>query len=94
MWVFTIKVDYCALTYFRQDGLTVILVERGPGVETRQIKTSYSSTAGTAYITFDNVHVPVGNTLGEVGGGIFVILRYAFALFRGLKVDDATPLQQ
>jgi hypothetical protein len=59
------------------DGLTVILVERGPGVETRQIKTSYSTAAGTGYITFDNVRVPVGNTLGQEGGGIFVILRYA-----------------
>ncbi|KAG1736600.1 acyl-CoA dehydrogenase/oxidase [Suillus occidentalis] len=57
-----------------EDGLTVILVERGPGVETRQIKTSYSTTAGTAYITFDNVRVPVENTLGEEGKGIFVIL--------------------
>lgn len=57
----------------------MILVERGPGVETRQIKTSYSTTAGTGYIFFDNVRVPVGNTLGEVGGGIFVILRYASA---------------
>ncbi|KAH7907014.1 acyl-CoA dehydrogenase/oxidase [Hygrophoropsis aurantiaca] len=57
-----------------EDGLTVILVERGPGVETRQLKTSYSTSAGTAYITFDNVRVPVGNTLGEEGGGIFVIL--------------------
>lgn len=41
-----------------QDGFTVILVERGPGVETRQIKTSYSSTAGTAFITFDNACLP------------------------------------
>jgi alkylation response protein AidB-like acyl-CoA dehydrogenase len=60
-----------------QDGFTVILVERGPGVETKQIKTSYSTTAGTAYITFDNARAPVGNTLGEEGGGIFVILRSA-----------------
>jgi len=44
-------------------------------VETKQIKTSYSTTAGTAYITFDNVKVPTENTLGEEGGGIFVILR-------------------
>ena len=56
----------------------MILVERGPGVETKPIKTSYSATAGTAYITFDNVRVPIGNTLGEEGGGIFVILRYSF----------------
>jgi alkylation response protein AidB-like acyl-CoA dehydrogenase len=34
-----------------------------------------SPTAGTAYITFDNVKVPIENTLGSEGGGIFVILR-------------------
>lgn len=56
------------------DGFTVILVERGEGVETKPIKTSYSSAAGTAYITFENVKVPVENTLGPEGGGIFVIL--------------------
>ena len=56
------------------DGFTVILVERGEGVETRQIKTAYSSAAGTAYVTFDKVKVPVENTLGEEGGGIFVML--------------------
>jgi alkylation response protein AidB-like acyl-CoA dehydrogenase len=60
-----------------QTGYTVILVERQEGVETKPIKTSYSPTAGTAYITFDNVKVPVENTLGPEGGGIFVILRYA-----------------
>jgi len=68
--------DYFTVGCKTRDGLTVILVERGPGVNTKQIKTSYSTTAGTAYITFDNVKVPVENTLGEEGGGIFVILRY------------------
>ncbi|PPQ69162.1 hypothetical protein CVT26_003536 [Gymnopilus dilepis] len=68
--------DYFTVGCKTEDGFTVILVERGPGVETKQIKTSYSTTAGTAYITFDNVRVPVGNTLGEEGGGIFVILRW------------------
>lgn len=33
-----------------------------------------SPSAGTAYITFDDVKVPVENTLGPEGGGIFVIL--------------------
>lgn len=61
-----------------QTGFTVILVERGPGVETKPIKTSYSPTAGTGTITFDDVKVPVGNTLGAEGSGIFVILRFAF----------------
>ena len=57
-----------------QGGLVVLLVERQEGVETKIIKTSYSPSAGTAYITFDNVKVPVENTLGEEGGGIFVML--------------------
>lgn len=30
----------------------MILIERGEGVETKQIKTAYSSNAGTAYITY------------------------------------------
>jgi alkylation response protein AidB-like acyl-CoA dehydrogenase len=59
-----------------QSGYTVILVERGEGVETKAIKTSYSPTAGTAFVTFDNVKVPVENTLGPEGKGIFVILRF------------------
>ncbi|KAF5371821.1 hypothetical protein D9615_009551 [Tricholomella constricta] len=57
-----------------EDGFTVILVERGEGVETKAIKTSYSPSAGTAYVTFDNVKVPVENTLGPEGSGIFVML--------------------
>ena len=55
-------------------GLTVILVERSDAVETKSIKTSYSTTAGTAYITFENAKVPVENTLGPEGGGVFVML--------------------
>ncbi|KAF8486055.1 peroxisomal acyl-CoA-dehydrogenase [Russula ochroleuca] len=66
--------DYFTVGCKTDDGFTVILVERGEGVETSSIKTSYSPTAGTAYITFDNVKVPVENTLGPEGGGIFVML--------------------
>ncbi|KAG8825220.1 hypothetical protein FRC17_008795 [Serendipita sp. 399] len=56
-------------------GLTVILIPRGDGVDTKAIKTSYSSTAGTAFVTFDKVRVPVENTLGPVGKGLKVILQ-------------------
>lgn len=52
----------------------VLLIERSEGVETKPIKTSYSSTASTAFITFDNVKVPVENTLGSDNGGLSVIL--------------------
>ncbi|KAF9532531.1 acyl-CoA dehydrogenase [Crepidotus variabilis] len=57
-----------------QGGLNVLVIERGEGVETKAIKTSYSPTAGTAYITFDNVFVPADNLLGEENKGLHVIL--------------------
>ncbi|KAH9063870.1 acyl-CoA dehydrogenase NM domain-like protein [Lactarius vividus] len=66
--------DYFTVGCKTEDGFTVILVERGEGVDTSPIKTSYSPAAGTAYVTFDNAKVPVGNTLGPEGGGIFVML--------------------
>ncbi|ETW83018.1 hypothetical protein HETIRDRAFT_474137 [Heterobasidion irregulare TC 32-1] len=66
--------DYFTTGCKTEDGFTVILIPRSEGLSTKPIKTSYSSTAGTAYITFDNVRVPVENTLGPEGGGIFVIL--------------------
>ncbi|KAI0267691.1 peroxisomal acyl-CoA-dehydrogenase [Gloeopeniophorella convolvens] len=66
--------DYFTTGCKTEDGLTVILIPRQEGVNTKPIKTSYSPTAGTALVTFDNVRVPVENTLGPEGGGIFVIL--------------------
>lgn len=66
--------DYFTTGCKTSTGFTVIFVPRGPGVSTKQIKTSYSSAAGTAYVTFDNVRVPVSNTLGKVGAGMSVIL--------------------
>lgn len=52
----------------------MLLIERQEGVETKPIKTSYSAAAGTAYVTFDNVKVPVENILGKENKGIQVIL--------------------
>jgi len=52
----------------------MILIPRGEGVTTKPIKTAYSSTAGTAFVTFDQVRVPVEYTLGEVDKGLKVIL--------------------
>ncbi|CCA70296.1 related to acyl-coa dehydrogenase, long-chain specific precursor [Serendipita indica DSM 11827] len=66
--------DYFTVGCRTDGGFTVILVERGEGVETMAIKTSYSSTVGTAYITFDNVKVPVENTLGPENAGLLVML--------------------
>ncbi|KAI0690637.1 peroxisomal acyl-CoA-dehydrogenase [Cytidiella melzeri] len=66
--------DYFTVGCKTDSGFTVIFVERGEGIDTKPIKTSYSPSAGTAYITFDNVKVPIENTLGAEGAGLFVIL--------------------
>lgn len=63
-----------ANVYPTDKGLSVVLIERGEGVETSAIKTSYSPAAGTAYVTFDNVKVPVEHLLGVENKGIQVIL--------------------
>ncbi|KAJ3154050.1 hypothetical protein HDU86_004975 [Geranomyces michiganensis] len=54
-------------------GISMLLIERSEGLETKAIKTSYSAAAGTAYITFDNVKVPVENLLGKEGSGFLTI---------------------
>ncbi|KAJ3187949.1 hypothetical protein HDU85_006342 [Gaertneriomyces sp. JEL0708] len=55
-------------------GISMLLIERSEGLETKAIKTSYSAAAGTAYITFENVKVPVENLLGKEGQGFPVIM--------------------
>jgi len=57
-----------------KDQLSLILVPRQEGLETKPIKTSYSAAAGTAYVTFDNVKVPVENLIGKEGDGLKIIL--------------------
>ena len=47
---------------------------RCDGLSTQLIKTAYSAAAGTAFVTFDKVRVPVSNTLGKEGKGMSVIL--------------------
>ncbi|KAJ7158824.1 acyl-CoA dehydrogenase/oxidase [Mycena filopes] len=55
--------------------IVILVVERGEGVETKPIKTSYSSSAaGTAYITFDSVRVPLANQLGVGQPGLNIVL--------------------
>ena len=52
----------------------MLLIERDDNVDTKNIKSSYSSAAGTAYITFDDVKVPVANRLGKEGQGLLIAL--------------------
>eukprot|EP00461_Guttulinopsis_vulgaris_P001312 UN01312 len=55
-------------------GVSLLFIERSEGVKTQKIVTSYSPAAGTAYITFDNVKVPVENLLGKENDGFRSIM--------------------
>ncbi|PHH88010.1 hypothetical protein CDD83_8116 [Cordyceps sp. RAO-2017] len=66
--------DYFVTAVRTGNALSVLLIERGDGVETKAIKTSYSAAAGTAFVTFDDVKVPAENLLGEENKGMRVIL--------------------
>lgn len=48
--------------------IMALVITRGEGVTTKLIHTSYSATAGTAYITFENVFVPNDFVLSETEG--------------------------
>ena len=43
--------DYFSTFVKTDEGFAMLVIPRTEGVETKQIKTSYSTTAGTAYIT-------------------------------------------
>jgi len=60
-------------------GVSLVLIDReeADNFETKQIKTSYASSAGTAYITMEGTEVPVENLIGEENGG-FLCIMYNF----------------
>mmetsp|Transcript_35665 Transcript_35665/g.44231 ORF Transcript_35665/g.44231 Transcript_35665/m.44231 type:complete len:506 (+) Transcript_35665:69-1586(+) len=62
--------DYFTTLVNTEKGFALLLIERQDDqVSTKAIKTSYSSTAGTAYVEFNDAIVPVQNVVGEVGKG-------------------------
>ncbi|KFZ17827.1 hypothetical protein V501_01536 [Pseudogymnoascus sp. VKM F-4519 (FW-2642)] len=66
--------DYFITGCKTDKGFSVLLIPRSEGVTTKAIKTSYSATAGTAYVQFDKVIVPVDHLLGEEHKGFTVIM--------------------
>eukprot|EP01062_Namystynia_karyoxenos_P030533 TRINITY_DN227_c0_g1_i1.p1 TRINITY_DN227_c0_g1~~TRINITY_DN227_c0_g1_i1.p1 ORF type:complete len:526 (+),score=228.70 TRINITY_DN227_c0_g1_i1:104-1681(+) len=55
-------------------GVSMLLIPRCEGVKTTQIPVSYSSCAGTAYVSFEDVKVPVENLLGRVNQGFRIVM--------------------
>lgn len=55
-------------------GVSLIVVERGPGVTTKQMNCMGVWASGTTYITFEDVKVPVGNLIGQANKGFKYIM--------------------
>jgi acyl-CoA dehydrogenase len=55
-------------------GLSFLVVERGPGVQSRPLEKLGWHASDTAHITFDDVFVPEENLLGEENAGFYLIM--------------------
>lgn len=66
--------DYFVTGCKTAKGFSVLLIPRCEGVETKLIKTSYSTAAATTYIQFDNVKVPANHLMGKEDQGFQVIM--------------------
>ncbi|KAK3676794.1 hypothetical protein LTR78_003571 [Recurvomyces mirabilis] len=66
--------DYFVVGCKTKKGFSVILVPRGEGVETKLIKTRYSTAAATTYIEFNDVEVPRNHLMGKEDQGFVVIM--------------------
>ena len=79
-------------------GLTMLLIERGEGIDTKIIKTSYSSSAGTSYITFENAKVPVANVLSKQSNGFMVTManfnHERFVICSGMLAKSRIALEE
>jgi len=72
-------------------GVSLLVIERGEGVETTLIKTTYSTAAGTSLVIMTDVKVPVENMLGKEGEG-FKLIMYNFNHERWMIVQNLLGL--
>lgn len=55
-------------------GISMMLVPRSEEVQTEVMKTKYSSSAGTAFVTMEGAKVPKRNLFGKENGGFSIIM--------------------
>src|SRR5205807_8047425 len=55
-------------------GLSFLIIERGPGVESSALEKLGWHASDTAHISFDDVFVPEENLLGSEHGGFYLIM--------------------
>jgi len=70
-------------------GVSLLLLERDmPGITTRKMPTQGWSSSNTAYVTFDNVRVPVENLIGaENQGFLAIMLNFNHERFAGIAMS-------
>ena len=62
------------------EGISLLLLEKGmPGLAVRKVICQGNACAGTAYVTFENVRVPLKNVIGKLNKGFRVCLSYLMA---------------
>jgi acyl-CoA dehydrogenase len=55
-------------------GISFLIIERGPGVESSALEKMGWHASDTAHITFDDVFVPAENLLGQENQGFYLIM--------------------
>ena len=66
----SVGADFATTTVQTPEGMCMIIIDlASEGVDVKKIATSYSASAGTGYISFDDVLVPAENILGTIGKG-------------------------
>merc|ERR1712107_344239 len=55
-------------------GISMMLIPRSDAVSTKIIKSKYSSSAGTVYVTYENAIVPKKNLIGSENKGLQIIM--------------------
>jgi len=80
-------------------GISLLFVERGPGISTERMKLQGNWTAGTAFVTFDDVRVPVDNLIGAENEGFKLIMlnfnheRFVIAA-QGTRASRVLPISR
>lgn len=69
-------------------GLSMLLIERGPGVKTRPMDCQGVWGSGTTYVTFEDVKVPVENVLGGENKGMKGMSMHPIYHTDPLKLSD------
>ncbi|GAC74186.1 very-long-chain acyl-CoA dehydrogenase [Moesziomyces antarcticus T-34] len=54
-------------------GISLLMIPRGPGVTTKQMKMLPGGASGTTIVEFDDVKVPIENLIGKEGEGLKLV---------------------